>query len=465
MVIPVVVGLALFMEYLDGMAIMTAIPAMAQSLNSDPAHLSLAVTAYLLTLAIFIPASGWVADRCGARTVFQVAMAIFTLASILCGISQTLPQLLIGRVLQGFGGALMAPVARLILIRTFPKSELVRAMSWFTIPGLIGPALGPPLGGFLTDFSSWRWIFLINVPVGVAGIVLTAFLIENYREPEAKPFDWRGFFLTGGALGSSLYSVDAIGHGAATGWVAAFLLLGALILVLLAIRHGRVGINPLIDLKLLRLPTFRVSNTGGLLFRIALNGAIVLQPVLVQVGFGMTAFQSALLTVCGAVGMIMIRLWIRHLLKRFGFRRSLIWNGLFTALTLGVVCFFTPGTPVVFFVAAYFACGVARSFQFMAISTIVYSDVPPEQASAATGFSSMADQFAAAVGASTAGILLQLAASWRGVTAEALTASDIQWAMGAMALLAVLSVPPMMRLRSDAGAEVSGHRRASSGPG
>jgi len=459
MLIPVVVGLALFMEYLDGMAIMTAIPAMARDLNSDPAHLSLAVTAYLLTLAIFIPASGWVADRCGARTVFQVAMAIFTLASILCGISETLPQLLVGRVLQGLGGALMAPVARLILIRTFPKSELVRAMSWFTIPGLIGPALGPPLGGFLTDFSSWRWIFLINVPFGIAGIVLTAFLIENYREAAAKPFDWPGFFLTGGALGSSLYAVDAIGHGAVWGWEAALLVAAALVLVFLAIRHGRVSANPLIDLKLLRLPTFRVSNTGGFLFRIALNAVIVLQPVLVQVGFGMTAFQSALLTVCGAIGMVLIRVKIRQILKRFGFRRSLIWNGLLTALSIAAVCFFVPGTPALFFAAAYFACGVTRSLQFMAISTIVYSDVPPEKASAATSFSSMSDQLAAAIGASIAGILLQLAATWRGVTADALTATDIQWAMGAMALLTVLSVPPMLRLKSDAGAEVSGHRR------
>lgn len=461
MLIPVVVGLALFMEYLDGMAIMTALPAMARSLNSDPAQLSLAVTAYLLTLAIFIPASGWVADRCGARTVFQVAMGVFTLASILCGMSQTLPQLLAGRILQGLGGALMAPVARLILIRAFPKTELVRAMSWFTIPGLIGPALGPPLGGLLTDLSSWRWIFFINVPIGIAGILLTAFLVENHRETEPRPFDWKGFFLTGGALGSSLYAVDALGHGAVTGWAAGLLFTIASVLVVCALRHGRSANDPLIDLQLLRLPTFRVSSTGGLLFRIALGGVIVLQPVLVQVGFGMTAFQSAMLTVCGAVGMILIRVRIRPLLRRFGFRRSLLWNGLLTAFSIAAVCFFGPGTAPLFFAVAYFACGLTRSFQFMAMSTIIYSDVPSERASAATSFASMADQLAAAIGTSIAGILLQLAASWRNVTADRLTAPDIQVAMGVMALLALLSVVPMLRLRPDAGAEVSGHRPAA----
>jgi EmrB/QacA subfamily drug resistance transporter len=457
MIVPLIVGSALLMEFLDATAVLTALPAMARSLNSDAAHLSVVISAYLLSLSIFIPASGWIADRWGARTVFQAAIGIFTLASMLCGLSGSLGELTAARVLQGFGAALMTPVARLILLRTFPKSELVRAMAWFSMPALIGPMFAPLLGGFLTDYASWRWIFFINVPLGLLAIGATAFVLKNDRGGEIKPFDWIGFVLTALALVAFISTTDAIGHGVlrAPGMILA--VAGTAGLVLSAVLHARRHPFPIVDLSLLRLSTFRAANTGGLLYRIAFNAVLVLQPVLLQVGFGMNALHSGGLTLFGACGLFTMRPWVRPILRRFGFRAVLACNAFLSAIAVVIVCLFSADTPLVVFAAAFFVGGLTRSLQYMCYSTVVFAEVPPAKASVATSVSSMSDRFSGALGASVASILLSLTTFLRDGRPDSLNSVDIQWSLGMLGVLVAASGLVALRLDRDAGAEVSGH--------
>lgn len=461
MLVPVVVGAALLMEFLDATAIVTALPDMARSLHSDPAHLTLAITVYFLALALFIPISGWTADRYGARTVFQAALAVFTAASIGCGLSNSLVTLIGFRALQGAGAALMTPVGRLILLRSFPRAELVRATAWFSMPGLIGPMLGPPLGGFLATYVSWHWIFFINLPFGVIAITLTALTVRNHRAEEPRPFDWMGFLLTAAAISAAIVAMKMPGNGNRTDdLLAAALALGAVVLGALSWRHARHHPHPLLDLTLQRLPTFRLSIGAGFLYRLALNGTIVLLPVLVQTGFGMTAARSSIFMLCGAVGLFAMRPRVRHILRRFGFRATLFWNGLISALSVVLFCALTGATPLVAIGIAFLVCGLSRSLQFMSLSTIVFADVPVAQSSHASSLASMADQFAAALGTGLAGILLQFAASRHGATAPAPDAADIQFALAVLALLTALSAFATLRLHANAGTEVSGNRAA-----
>ena len=219
MIVPLIVACALFMENLDGTVITTALPAMAESFGTSPIHLSLGITVYMFSLGIFIPISGWVADRFGARTVFRAAIGVFTLGSILCGLTNGIVELALARIVQGIGGAMMVPVGRLVLLRSVEKADLVRAMAYLTVPALVGPVLGPPVGGFITTFLSWRWIFFLNVPIGLLGMVLVTFLLEDQRADRRAPFDWLGFFVTGVALSAIMYDSDLVARPDASGWV------------------------------------------------------------------------------------------------------------------------------------------------------------------------------------------------------------------------------------------------------
>ncbi|MGH6994288.1 MAG: MFS transporter, partial [Stellaceae bacterium] len=302
MVVALIVACGLFMENLDGTVITTALPTMAASFGDTPARLSLGVTVYMISLAIFIPISGWVADRFGARTVFRAAIAVFTVGSVLCGLTHNLLELAGARIVQGVGGAMMVPVGRLILLRSVSKSELVRAMAYLTVPALLGPVLGPPVGGFITTYASWRWIFFLNVPIGILGMVLVTLLIDNTKEASVPDLDWFGFLSSGGALAGLVYGLDLIGRplvpaDVIVGILAAAILLGA-ITVWHALRHP----HPLIDLALLRVPSYCISILGGSLFRIGSGTLPFLLPIMLQVGFGVTAFTSGLLTCAAAMG-------------------------------------------------------------------------------------------------------------------------------------------------------------------
>ena len=340
-----IIATALFMENMDGTVIATSLPAIALDLHQDPIVLKLALTSYMLTLAVFIPASGWVADRFGARTVFCSAIVVFTVGSILCGASSSLSTLIAARVFQGLGGAMMVPVGRLVLLRSIAKSDLVSAMAYLTVPALIGPVAGPPLGGFITTYFHWRWIFWINVPIGVLGVLLSLRFIQNLREEAVPRFDFKGFVLSGVGLLSLISGLSTIGRGIAPYWlVAAMIAIGALSLAAY-VRHANEKEDAIIDLKLLTIPTFFAGVIGGFIFRVGIGAMPFLLPLLLQVGFGLTPFASGSLTFAAAAGALMMKFTASTALRWFGFRQTLIVNGLISGAFLAACALFTPSTP------------------------------------------------------------------------------------------------------------------------
>jgi EmrB/QacA subfamily drug resistance transporter len=416
----------------------------------------------MLSLAIFIPLSGWIADRYGARTVFRAAIGVFTLASVLCGLSNDLFELVLARIVQGMGGAMMVPVGRLVMLRSVDRSEYVRAMAYLVVPAFIGPVVGPPVGGFITTYFSWRWVFFLHVPIGLVGMVLVTFLIENYREPRTPPLDWLGFVLSGVSLASILYSLDLGSHGSlgdSIGFMA--LLGGGLAIGVAAVYHARRHPYPLIDLSLLRLPTFAIATWGGLFWRVSAGSVPFLLPVFLQVGLGMTAFLSGILILADAVGNIAMNVVAPATLRRFGFRRVLVYNGAASACCVAGSGLFGAAAPAWAIFSAYLVFGFMRSLQYNALSTIQYAEVPAGDMSAATSFASMVQQLCSGAGIAFGAILLQLALAARGVGPDALAARDVRVVFIAMGLLALGSILFFRRLSADAGAELSGHRAGS----
>ncbi|MGB6347387.1 MAG: MFS transporter, partial [Methyloceanibacter sp.] len=318
--VTLIVAVALFMETMDSTVIATSLPAIARDLGEDPIALKLALTSYLLSLAVFIPLSGWAADRFGARTVFRAAIVVFTLGSAACGFSHSLWDFVLFRIIQGMGGAMMVPVGRLVILRTVPKSELIAALAWLTIPALMGPVIGPPLGGFITTFASWRWIFWINIPVGILGVILATRYIGDIREDELPPLDFKGFILSGIGLTGLAFGFTTIGQGLFPPEMVAALLVTGVIGCWLYVRHARSIAFPLIDLSLLKIDSFYASVVGGFMFRIGIGATPFLLPLLLQLGFGLTPFQSGLLTFASAVGAIAMKTTAAPILRRFGFK-------------------------------------------------------------------------------------------------------------------------------------------------
>ncbi len=374
---PLIVGCALFMEMLDSTVITTALPAIAHSMHENPIKLNLAITSYLLSLAVFVPVSGWMADRFGARTVFRCAIVIFTIGSVLCGISGSLRELVGARILQGFGGAMMMPVGRLIVLKTVDKSDLVTAMSYLTVPAILGPVVGPPVGGFIVTYYSWRWIFFINVPIGVIGILLVTFLIENIREDEVWPLDVSGFALTGLGLAGLVFGFEMVGRGMLPPSMVVGILLGGGLCAALYIRHARRVSYPIIDLDLMKIPTFLVTTAGGGLYRMGIGALPFLLAMLLQLVFGLTPFASGMITFTSAAGALFMKITAVPVIRRFGFRSILISNGVLSSFIMMSYALFRPSTPHLIIIAALLSGGFLRSLQFTALSTLAYADVPP----------------------------------------------------------------------------------------
>jgi EmrB/QacA subfamily drug resistance transporter len=454
MLIPLIVACALFMENLDSTALSTALPAIAADLGESPLRLSLAITSYLFSLAVFIPISGWVADRFGARRVFRLAIAVFVVGSILCGLSTSIWHLVLARTLQGMGGAMMVPVGRLVLLRSVAKADLVRAMAWLTMPALIGPMLGPPVGGFITTYVDWRWIFWINVPIGVLGIVLASLFIPNLREERPPPLDLLGFLLSAVGLLGLVFGFETIGRGLVPTSTALLLLAVGIAGIGLYVLHAARTPHPVIDLALLGLPTFRASIVGGCLFRIGIGAVPFLLPLMLQAGFGLSAFNSGMLTFAAAAGAIAMKLTAAPILKRFGFKRVLIVNGLLSAVFLAINGLFEPSTPHLLILCVLLAGGFFRSLQFTGINTLAYADIERNQLSRATSFASMMQQLSLSVGIGIGALLLHLVVDARG--GVHLAAGDFAPAFFTVALVAALSVLAYVPLSPDAGAEVSG---------
>lgn len=452
--IPLVVAAALFMENMDGTVIATALPVMAADLGEDPVILKLAFTSYLLSLAVFIPVSGWVADRYGARHVFRAAILVFVLASIWCGAATSLGDLVAARAAQGFGGALMVPVGRLIILRSVPKNELVNALAYLTIPALVGPVIGPPLGGFIATYFHWRWIFWINVPVGILGIVLATLYMPDVRGERIARLDVRGFFLSGLGLASLMFGLTTLGRSLLPEWVAPVLMAaGAVLLVLYWLHQKRIA-DPMLDLSLFRVQTFRSGVLGGSLFRIGLGATPFLLPLMLQLGFGLDAFRSGLLTFAAALGAMAMKFTASKVLRRYGFRTVLVANAGICALSLAVNGLFTPSTPHWIILSILLVGGFFRSLQFTALNAISYADVARPDMSQATAIASVVQQLSASIGVALAALVLEIVQALRGDAT--LVAADFSIAFFVMALLALASVLSHAGLPRDAADEVAG---------
>ncbi|HZS83921.1 MAG TPA: MFS transporter [Stellaceae bacterium] len=459
--VAMIVACALLMENLDGTVIATALPQIAASLHEDPVRLSLAITMYLLSLAIFIPASGWFADRFGARTVFRLAIAVFTLGSILCGLSHSLAELTAARIFQGAGGAMMVPVGRLVMLRSAARSELVRAMAYLTVPAMIGPVLGPPVGGAIVTYASWRWIFFLNLPIGILGLILVTLFIENHKEPETPRLDVAGFLLSGTALAGLMLGFETVGRQGVP-LPAALALLGlGLSAALLYLRHAARCPTPVLDLLLFRVPTFAIAVGGGFLFRIGIGALPLLLPLMLQLGFGMTAFASGLLTFSSSLGALVMKFTAQPVIRRLGFRRALTGNAIISGLFLLGYAALRPSTPVPVIFALLLTGGFFRSLQFTGINTLAFADVPPSRMSRATSLSSTAQQLSLSTGVAVGAVLLHLTLAWRGTAA--LTAADFWPAFVVVALVSGAAAWPLSRLPADAGDEICG--RAAMLPG
>ena len=458
LLVAIIVSSALFMQLLDGTVIATALPQMAVSFGTSPIDLSIGITAYILTVAVFIPVSGWVADRLGTRTVFGGAIAVFTLGSILCGLSTGLWPFTLARIVQGVGGAMMVPVGQLVVLRNAEKGELVRAMNFVTVPGLVAPVIGPPVGGFITTYASWHWIFFLNVPIGLLGIALVSLFIGNHRGATRKPLDLRGFALTSVALVALIYGLERIGQGEGD-WppTAGLLVLGAVVAAL-ALRHARRHPHPLPDLAPLAYRTYAITIGSGALFRLMIGATPFLLPLLLQVGFGMTAFASGVLILAHSGGDLAMKAMTRRTYRRFGFRRVLVWNGVAVAAAMAAYALLSPGSALPVILAVLLVSGALRSLQFTGLNTLGYAEIPPAGMSAATTLSSMVQQISIGTGVALGAILLQVAMVLRGAPDAALSVADFRFAFIAVALLGLVSGLFFLTLKPGDGGEVSGHR-------
>ena len=452
--LPMIIGAALFMQTLDSTVISTALPTMARSLHEDPVTLNIAITAYLLSAAVFLPISAWVADRFGAKNVFRAAIIGFALSSLLCGLSHNLAELVGARMLQGVAGAMMLPVGRLVLLRSVPKSDLVRAMSYLTMPALLGPILGPPIGGFIVTFSSWRWIFFINIPIGVLGVVLATLYIPDVREAVKEKLDVRGFILTACGLAGLVYGFDNLGHDVLPVAVVAAMLVGGAICAVLYVGHAKRTPHAILDLSLLNIQTFAASTVGGLFSRLVIGASPFLLALLLQLGFGLSAFQAGLLTFTGAVGALLMKTTARPIIRRFGFRSVLIANALAVAAISASYALFRQTTPHWVLIATLLTGGFFRSLQFTALNAMGYADVPPRLMSRASSLASMFQQLAQSLGVGLAAILIHYTLAWR--HSPVLTAADITPAFAVIAGLSLVALFFFIPLPADAGAEVSG---------
>ena len=449
-----IVATALFMENLDGTVISTALPAIATDLKEDPIALKLALTSYLLSLAVFIPASGWAADRFGARTILRAAILIFTLGSLLCGLASTLPEFIGARVIQGFGGAMMVPVGRLVLLRSVPRTEMVRALSYLTVPALMGPIIGPLVGGFITTYFHWRWIFWINIPIGIIGIILASLLIENIREKMVWPLDVSGFLLSGMGLSALIFGFTVMGRNLLPGQSIALLIAFGTAVLILYVFHARRVDYPILDLRLLAIPTFRASVAGGFLFRIGIGAIPFLLPLMLQVGFGMSAFHSGTITFIAAAGAMAMKTTAAPILHLFGFRRVLVFNAILSAAILASYGFFRPSTPTVVIMGLLLIGGFFRSLEFTSVNAIAYADVKDEAMSRATSFASVMQQLSLSVGVMLGAGVIEITRQSRGEAS--LTLGDFQWAFLIVATVSFSSILVFWRLPKEAGSELAG---------
>jgi EmrB/QacA subfamily drug resistance transporter len=449
-----------FMENLDATVITPAIPKMAASFAVRPVDLNTGVSAYMLTLGVFIPVSGWVADRFGARKVFATAIAVFTIASLLCGLAGTLSIFVLIRILQGISGAMMVPVGRLVVLRVTPKEQLIRAIATLTWPALVAPVLGPPLGGLIADHANWRWIFYLNLPLGLIAFVVALLLVPDTKGEGEQPFDWVGFALVGGALFCLLYVAELLGQSRIAWASAGALVVVGIGLLSFAVRHLTRSVHPMIDLSALGVPTIAATVWGGSLFRMGVSAVPFLLPVMFQIGFGYDAFHAGLMMMTVFAGNLAIKPITTLVLRRFGFRPVLVVNGLFNAAAIAACAAIAEHMPLPVICAILFAGGMTRSMQFTALNTVAFADIPQKAIAAANTLFSVSFQLAMGLGVALGAI------AWR-IGELAISPGDsatlpFRIAFLLVAAVALIGVWDSIMLHATAGEHVARRKEARS---
>jgi len=452
--VPAIIGSAMMMQTLNATILSNALPTMARALHVEPLRLNLAITVYMLANAVFLPISGWAADRFGAKRVFLAAMAMYALGSAACGLSSSLLHLVLARAFQGMAGAMMVPVGRLVLLRTTPKAELVGAMSILTMPALLGPVIGPPIGGFIVTFWEWRWIFFINLPIAAVGLWLVARHVPNVQEQEAPPIDWIGIGLTGIGMAGLIFGFENLGRDVLPPLAVLALFLGGGACLWLYARHAARTPNAILDLSLFRVRTFHASVVGGAFMRLAMGATPFMLALLLQIGFGMSPFQAGLLTFISAAGAIVMKTVAPPILRRFGFRTVLTVNAVITGVTFLAYGAFRPETPHWAIMLVLLIGGFFRSLQFTSLNGLAYADIDQDRMSRASTLSAMAQQLVQSVGIGLAATLLHAFMIAQGQTR--LTAATIAPAFLVVGAITFVSLVFFLRLPADAGDEMNG---------
>nr|WP_274622280.1 MFS transporter [Myxococcus fulvus] len=455
----IAVASALFMEFVDSTALSTALPTLSAAFGTDPIHLKLALTSYILALAVLAPASGWVADRFGPRRVFMVAMSVFLLGSVLCGFSRTLPQLVLFRTLQGLGGALMTPVGRLIVVGSAPREKLVSALSWFTMPALVGPLIGPPIAGLILGVADWPWIFFVNVPVGLLGMLAVARFVPELPQPHPGPFDWKGYAIAAVAITLTIVAVETLGVGLVPPETQLGMALVAVGAGVLYVRHALRRHRPVLDVGLVKVATFRASIAGGGLVRMGLGATPFLLPLLLQVGLGWGPFEAGMMTIGTGLGAMSCKPLAPWVIRKLGFRATLTGSNLAAAVLTAVPALFRVGTPIPVIVVTLFVSGFVRSLQFTAINAVAYADIPPEKMSQASTMAVVTQQMALSVGISFGALMLHLA---RGAGELPLTPDRFLLPFIAIGVVSSLAGFLFRRLPEDAGSRIGGRAARAS---
>lgn len=453
--ISLIVGGAFLMENLDGTVISTALPTMARAFGTNPVHMSAGITSYLIMLAVFIPISGWVADRFGTRNVFGSAICGFVIASVGCGLSENLTAFVLFRIMQGIAGAMMVPVGRLSVLRNTAKKDLVTAIAYITWPGLIGPILGPILGGVFTTYLTWHWIFFINVPLGIIAIYLTWKYIPNIQSDKVYPLDWLGFLLSAVGLSSFMYAMELVSREGSDYTLVAAVMTGSIILIAVNVVHSKRKAHALIDYSVLKIRTYAVSVYSGSLSRMVIGMAPFLIPLMFQVGFGLNAFQSGMLFMASMVGNLSMKpatIWIT---RKFNFKQVLIGNGILLALSTFATAWLFPDSPTWVIVVVMFVSGMFRSMQFSSINTLAYADIPTERMSNANTFYSTAQQMSMGMGIALGAVAIHLASVIHGTNGH-YQMSDFHLALNMIGIIAILSLFEYLRLKPTDGLNVRG---------
>jgi EmrB/QacA subfamily drug resistance transporter len=453
-IIPLVLAVALFMENMDSSIISTSLPAIAVDIGSNPIALKLAFTAYLVALAVFIPISGWMADRYGAKNVFRAAIAVFMIGSVACAISNSLVAFVVSRFVQGMGGAMMTPVGRLVLVRSTPRHELVSAMAWLTIPALVGPLIGAPVGGFITTYLSWHWIFLINVPIGLLGIWFATKVLPDDVERSLRPLDWPGFVLSGIGMSAIIFGLSVVSMPYVPPVIGGITIVVGVISSVLYVWHAKRTPHPLLDLSLFQNQTFSAAVIGGSMFRLGVGAMPFLLPMMFQIGFGLNPFQSGSITFIIAVGAMTMKFGVNRVFSHFGFRRILMIGSLVSAAFMAVNGLFTPATPYALIMPVLLLSGIVRSLFFTGVNALAFAEIPEAKTSQATPITAVAQQLSIALGVALAGVVLEVSTAIHG---GPLSLEDFHIAFFVVACASVLAFFIFVRLPAHAGQEL--HRR------